>query len=279
MRLIKKPKDMHALSSSWRARGYRVALVPTMGFFHEGHLALMDMACGSAHRVVVSLFVNPAQFGKGEDLDTYPKNLERDMMLAEERGVHCMFAPAASDIYAVQHQTWIEVAEISRGLCGKTRPGHFRGVATVVAKLFNIVLPHTAFFGEKDFQQLQVIKTMVRDLNFPVEIRSHPIVREQDGLAMSSRNSYLSDEERKSAVCLSRAIDMATRLTQQGLRNRKEIVSRLQAFIKTFPGTMIDYIFLGDPDTLTESEVIPSPALLALAVYVGKTRLIDNSVI
>lgn len=279
MHIIEKPEDMRALSGSWKKAGYRVSLVPTMGFFHEGHLALMDMACRLARRVVVSLFVNPAQFGPGEDLDAYPRDLERDIRLAKKRGAHCIFAPASADIYADDHQTWIEVTEISRGLCGESRPGHFRGVATVVSKLFNMVQPDIAVFGEKDFQQLQVIRTMVRDLNFPVEIHSHPIVREHDGLAMSSRNSYLSRKERKSAACLNQAIDMARRLKREGYRDRMEITGRLQTFIETFPATAVDYIFFGDPETLTESDMIPSPALLALAVYVGKTRLIDNSVI
>jgi len=279
MEIIKSPEDMRDLSRSWKKAGQRVGLVPTMGFFHNGHLALMEQAAGLADRVVVSLFVNPAQFGPSEDLDTYPRDIERDMALAESRGVHCMFIPRSGDVYQPHHQTWVEVTEVTGGLCGQSRPGHFRGVATVVAKLFNIVEPDVAVFGEKDFQQLQVIRQMVRDLNFPVEIHGHPIVREIDGLAMSSRNSYLSAEERKEALCLSRAIEKARALLEHGCTNRAQAVSEIMEFIEGFPLAEVDYIFLGDPDTLKETETVPSPALLALAVYIGKTRLIDNAVL
>lgn len=279
MDILKTPEDMRHLSRSWRGEGLKVGLVPTMGFFHEGHLALMEEAGRLADRVVVSLFVNPAQFGPSEDLDRYPRNIQRDMDLARARGVHCLFMPDSSDIYLPGHQTWVEVTEVTRGLCGKSRPGHFRGVATVVAKLFNIVEPDLAVFGQKDFQQLQVIRTMVRDLNFSVEIHGYPIVREQDGLAMSSRNSYLSDEERRAALCLSKAIEMARSLLEQGIASRSEVIAELERFIAAYPQAKVDYIFLGDPDTLAEPETIPSPALLALAVYIGTTRLIDNAVI
>jgi len=228
---------------------------------------------------VVSLFVNPTQFGPSEDLDRYPSDLERDKTLALSKGVHCLFMPDAAEIYLPGHQTWIEVTELTRGLCGMSRPGHFRGVATVVAKLFNIVEPDLAVFGEKDFQQLQVIRTMARDLNFPVDIHGYPIVREKDGLAMSSRNSYLSDEERRDALCLSKAIEQARTLLKQGWTRRTQVTAELKKFIDAYPHAKIDYIFLGDPETLTEPETIPCPALLALAVYIGTTRLIDNAVI
>ncbi len=239
----------------------------------------MDMARSLGQKVVVSLFVNPAQFGPAEDLDKYPRDIERDVRLAEQHGVDCIFIPDASDIYNAQHQTWIEVTEVSRGLCGASRPGHFRGVATVVAKLFNIVQPDMAVFGEKDFQQLQVIRTMVRDLDIPVEIKSHPTVREPDGLAMSSRNSYLSPEERKTAVCLFRAIQLARKMIADGERNRETVVKRLYELIHSYKDAKVDYIFLGDPETLAENSHISPPALLALAVYVNRTRLIDNCII
>ncbi len=279
MKLVSTVEDIRSLSRKWKNSGLRVALVPTMGFFHKGHLSLMNMAGRLADRVVVSLFVNPAQFGPGEDLETYPRNMAGDLRMAEKSGVHCVFAPEEDDIYSQEHQTWVEVTGISKGLCGASRPGHFRGVATVVAKLFNIVQPDVAVFGEKDFQQLQVIKTMVRDLNFPVEIHGHPVVRESDGLAMSSRNSYLSSDERQSALCLNRAIGLAATLLRQGCTDRGEVMRKIKDFIKGHPSARIDYIFLGDPDTLTEPDRIPCPALLALAVYIGSTRLIDNSVL
>lgn len=270
---------MRRLSSAWRQQGLKIALVPTMGFFHQGHLSLMDMARSLGEKVVVSLFVNPTQFGPGEDLDKYPRDIGRDMMLAEEHGVDCVFMPDASDIYYPKHQTWIEVTEVSKGLCGASRPGHFRGVATVVAKLFNIVQPDLAIFGEKDYQQLQVIRTMVRDLNMPVEIKSHPTVREPDGLAMSSRNSYLSPEDRETALCLFNAIQLARKMAAAGERHRETIVKKLSELIHSHKGAKVDYIFLGDPETLVEDEHISLPALLALAVYVNQTRLIDNCII
>ncbi len=279
MKIITTPQEMLAQSRSWRIRGLKIGFVPTMGYFHQGHLALMDEAGRLADRVVVSLFVNPTQFGPSEDLDRYPRDEKRDMELAEAHGVHCMFMPSSESVYLPGHQTWVEVTEVSQGLCGSKRPGHFRGVATVVAKLFNIVEPDVAVFGEKDFQQLQVIRQMVRDLNFPIEIRGYPVVREDDGLAMSSRNSYLSERERRDALCLSRAIEMCRKLLNQGQRRRRDVVSELENFIVRTPSARIDYIFLGDPETLREPEDVPETALIALAVYIGNTRLIDNAVI
>ncbi len=279
MEIINSLEKMRQLSRSWREAGITISLVPTMGFFHQGHLSLMDQALRLSQRVVVSLFVNPTQFGPSEDLDKYPRDEDRDIRLAEERGVHCLFMPRAEKIYNPGHQTWIEVTEVSKGLCGRSRPGHFRGVATIVAKLFNIVEPDIAIFGEKDFQQLQVIRTMVRDLNFPVKIYGHPIVREDDGLAMSSRNTYLSPEERKQALCLNQAVKLARTLVLEGCRQRAEIVKKVQDLIAGYPLARVDYIFIGDPETLEEPETIPSPALIALAVHIGSTRLIDNGLI
>ncbi len=279
MEIINSVEKMRQRSRSWRGAGLTIGLVPTMGFFHQGHLSLMDQAIKLSQRVVVSLFVNPTQFGPSEDLDKYPRNEDRDIRLAEERGVHCLFMPRPEDIYTPGHQTWIEVTEVSKGLCGRSRPGHFRGVATIVAKLFNIVEPDMAVFGEKDFQQLQIIRTMVRDLNFPVKIYGHPIVREDDGLAMSSRNTYLSPEERSQALCLNQAVGLARELVLEGCRQRSEIEKKVRDLIASYPLARVDYIFIGDPETLKEPETVPSPALIALAVHIGSTRLIDNGLI
>ncbi len=279
MIVVKNPKEMILLARSWRSRGHKIALVPTMGYFHLGHLSLMDMALQRADRVVVSLFVNPTQFGPSEDLDQYPRDLVRDTCLAKERGVHCLFIPDARQMYPSGFQTWVDVTELTKVLCGASRPGHFRGVATVVIKLFNIVQPDIAVFGQKDFQQLQVIKRMVTDLNMPIEILSHPIVREPDGLAMSSRNTYLNDQERKSALCLYKSLLLAQDLVIKGISSCAEIRAQMEKYILDQSFTRIDYIFLGDPNTLSEKEVVELPLLIALAVFVGKTRLIDNILI
>ncbi len=279
MLVIENPTEMSKLARSWRIQGLRTGLVPTMGYFHRGHLSLMRTAGQLADRVVVSLFVNPAQFGPGEDLEIYPRDLERDRRLAQEQGVDCLFCPEPRTMYPEGYQTWVEVTGLARGLCGAKRPGHFRGVATVVSKLFNIVDPDIAVFGQKDFQQLQVIRRMVKDLDFPVEIISHPIVREPDGLAMSSRNAYLSQEERKSALALYKAIVKAEDMVRRGCRDSAEIKRAVEGIILEHPGTRIDYIFLGDPDSLEETGEILDQTLLALAVFVGNTRLIDNTLL
>ncbi len=202
MEIVSDPRDMQAVSLAWRRLDRRIALVPTMGFFHDGHLSLMHYGREHGDRLVVSLFVNPAQFGPAEDLNRYPRDLAHDEALAREAGVDVLYTPAAADMYPAGYQTYVTVEDLSRPMCGATRPGHFRGVATVVLKLFHQVLPHLAIFGEKDYQQLAVIKRMVADLNVPVEVAGRPIVREADGLAMSSRNAYLSPEERGAALCL-----------------------------------------------------------------------------
>ncbi len=276
---IETVQDMIQQRTKWQNRGLKVALVPTMGYFHEGHLALMRRARELADRVVVSLFVNPAQFGPSEDLDRYPRDIERDMALAEKVGVDCIFTPEPEQMYPDGYQTWIDVTEITSGLCGRSRPGHFRGVATVVAKLFNIIRPHMAIFGKKDFQQLKVIEQMVKDLNFQVEIIGHEIVREPDGLAMSSRNTYLSTPERKTALILYESLELAQKMVSSGTTDASAIIAEIKKHIVSHPKTRIDYIFLGDPDTLSECSVVGKETLLALAVWVGNTRLIDNTIL
>lgn len=267
---------MTAWSDKRIAEGKTVALVPTMGFFHEGHLSLMRMAKRHADCVVVSLFVNPIQFGPDEDFEQYPRDLERDAAMAEQEGVDLLFAPDVQAMYPEEARTKVSVAGVTDVLCGKDRPGHFDGVTTVVAKLFNIVRPGIAVFGKKDLQQFTVIRRMVYDLNWDITILGHPIVREADGLAMSSRNSYLSSEERTSALCLNKAIRTAGRSAQAGLRDAGKLRADARSFIESHPGVSIQYISLVDRHDLSEKNVIDNDSVLALAVKVGRTRLIDN---
>jgi len=279
MEIIGNPRDMQAVSQEWRQRGQRIVLVPTMGYFHDGHLSLMHYGRQQGDRLVVSLFVNPAQFGPSEDLNRYPRDLERDENLAREAGVDVLYTPAAADMYPTGYQTYVTVEDLSRPMCGASRSGHFRGVATVVLKLFHQVLPHLAVFGEKDYQQLAVIKRMAADLDVPVKVAGRPIVREADGLAMSSRNSYLNPEERRSALCLSRSLKAARRLVSAGKNNREEVLALVRQVISQEPHTHIDYLALVDPDTLEEVETITGATRLAIAVWVGNTRLIDNALL
>jgi pantoate--beta-alanine ligase len=265
--------------SDVKREGKSVGLVPTMGYFHEGHLSLMQQAREDNDIVVVSLFVNPTQFGPGEDFDRYPRDLQRDAQMAEEVGVDLIFNPSSEEMYPPGYQTYVEVEELSKGLCGAFRPGHFRGVATVVLKLFNIVQPDRAYFGEKDYQQLKVIQRMVRDLNVPVEIISMPIVREPDGLAMSSRNTYLSPVEREAALVLSKSLRYAQDLVDQGVTSVSDLREKVEEFIRREPLAQIDYVAVVDPETLEPLNVLEDKALVALAVRIGKTRLIDNTLI
>jgi pantoate--beta-alanine ligase len=276
MEIVSDPRDMQAVSLAWRRLDRRIALVPTMGFFHDGHLSLMRYGREHGDRLVVSLFVNPAQFGPAEDLNRYPRDLERDEALAREAGVDVLYIPAAADMYPEGYQTYVTVEDLSRPMCGASRPGHFRGVATVVLKLFHQVLPHLAIFGEKDYQQLAVIKRLVADLNVPVEVAGRPIVREADGLALSSRNSYLSPEERRSALVLFQALTRARDLAASGEAEAEKILSEVTRIIGSTPGTRLDYAVLVDPQTLTNVDIIRGSARLAMAAWVGGTRLIDN---
>jgi pantoate--beta-alanine ligase len=250
-----------------------------MGFLHEGHLALMREGRKRADELVLSIFVNPAQFGPDEDLETYPRNLERDLELAENEGVNTVFTPTAKELYGNEFQTYVNLEKLPHHLCGISRPVFFRGVATVVSKLFNIVKPHIAIFGQKDFQQLAVIRQMVKDLNFDIDIIGVPTVREADGLAMSSRNAYLSGEERPAALSLYQSLQNAKASLESGQTDADEILKDATRLITTFPGTEIDYINICNPDTLDDINVIKGPVLMALAVKVGNTRLIDNMVI
>lgn len=276
MQTIQSLADMTRWSNEVIASSGTIALVPTMGYFHEGHLSLMRLASRLADRVVVGLFVNSLQFGPSEDLGSYPRDLARDSGMAAGENVDVLFVPDEKEIYEPGFNTRVRVDSITDTLCGKQRPGHFEGVTTVVAKLFNIVKPHIAVFGQKDFQQLCVIRRMVRDLNWDIEIVGHPIVREQDGLAMSSRNTYLSDEEREKALCLYKAIRHAKQRFDKGLTDAKLLIAEIRDIILINPGVTVDYISVVDKYNLSDKEVIDSNSVVALAVKVGKTRLIDN---
>jgi len=262
-----------------RERRGGIALVPTMGYLHEGHASLMVEARKRAKTVVASIFVNPTQFGVNEDLDSYPRDLERDKEIAAEAGVDVIFAPTAAEMYPAGYQSYLNVEEITTHLCGASRPGHFRGVTTVVAKLFNIVAPKVAIFGKKDFQQLAVIRRMVRDFNFDVEIVGMPIVREADGLAMSSRNAKLDPEQRRQALCLSRSIAAAKEAFRGGERSVATLRGTALAVINAESAAGLDYLEFRDQDTLLPLEKADERTLLALAVRVGSVRLIDNSIL
>ena len=278
MKIIRDPQQMRAWSKEQAVAGKMIGFVPTMGFFHEGHLALMRRAGELADQVVVSLFVNPTQFGPQEDLAAYPRDFDRDQELAASVGVDVIFAPKPEDIYPAGFNTTVMLGkELIGHLCGASRPIHFAGVATVVSKLFNIVRPNLAVFGEKDFQQLAVIRRMTEDLNLGVEIIGHPTVREEDGLAMSSRNAYLQEAEREAALSLSRALAMARTMAADGERNAEQLTAALQEFILSFSGTELDYISFVDQFTLQPVVEVNKDTVLALAVQInGRVRLIDN---
>lgn len=259
--------------------GGTLGLVPTMGYLHEGHLSLVRRCRTENTSTVVSIFVNPTQFGPQEDLAKYPRDLERDLCLLEAEDVDLVFAPEPEEMYAPASSTWVEETALSRGLCGASRPGHFRGVCTVVLKLFNLVQPDRAYFGQKDFQQVQVIRRMVRDLDVPVEIVSCPIVREPDGLAMSSRNVYLSETQRGSALRLSQALERVRLCFDQGERRADRLLGDVRAFLLEDPAVAVEYAELRDAMTLEPVEAADAPVVLALAARIGNTRLIDNAVL
>ena len=256
-----------------------VGFVPTMGYLHEGHLALVRHARAENSSVLVSIFANPTQFGPQEDFDKYPRNPKRDLAMLEKEGVDIVFMPSVAEMYPPQFDSWVEVGKVTERLEGATRPGHFRGVTTVVAKLLNIVQPDKAYFGQKDAQQLVVIKKMVADLDMNVEIIAVPTVREPDGLAMSSRNIYLNAEERKAALVLYQALTLAQKLWSQGERDAQAIHQQMTAIIQKQPLAEIDYISIADAETLDELDTVKTPALVSLAVKIGRTRLIDNVVV
>lgn len=279
MRVIEQIREMRSWSETERREGRRIVLVPTMGFLHEGHLSLVREGRKRGELLVVSLFVNPKQFAPGEDYQSYPRDLGRDRRLLEKEGVDVLFHPSLEEIYPESYQTYVQVEGLSPLLCGAFRPGHFRGVATVVAKLFNIVRPHVAIFGSKDYQQLQIVRRMVEDLSFDIEVVDHPIVREKDGLAMSSRNAYLTQRERQAALSLSRSLRKAESLVLGGERESKRIIDAVRAEIEKEPLARVEYVQLCHPQSLEEVKKIEGETLLALAVWVGKARLIDNTVL
>lgn len=270
---------MQARSDKIRCQGKTIVFVPTMGFLHEGHLSLMREGKKYGDDIVVSIFVNPTQFGPGEDLETYPRDFERDLDLLRKEDVNAVFAPDAAEIYGDKFQTYVELEKLPNHLCGLSRPVFFKGVATIVAKLFNIVKPHVTVFGQKDYQQLTVIRRMMRDLNFDIEVIGAPTVREPDGLAMSSRNTYLTTEQRISALSLNKSLKKAQALVENGVQDAAEIIDTAAKLIRSHPETEIDYITICDPETLDDMKTIDRPALMALAVKIGKARLIDNMIL
>ncbi len=279
MQIIHEPSAVQRLCESLRSAGKSIGFVPTMGFLHEGHLSLMRRARAENGVAVASIFVNPTQFGQGEDFDRYPRDLEGDAVKAERVGVDLIFAPSAESMYPKSFRAFVEVAELTEVLCGASRPGHFRGVATVVTKLFNLVKPCRAYFGQKDYQQSVVVRRLVADLNFDIDVVVLPTVREPDGLAMSSRNARLGPEQRKAALVLQRSLRLSEARVRAGERSARAILDEMRAMIETEPLAWIDYVALCDPETLKPVDRIESCTLAALAVRFGDTRLIDNLLI
>lgn len=276
MKICKTIEEMRSASRDTRREGKRLSFVPTMGALHEGHLSLVRAAKAKSDVVAVSIFVNPLQFGPTEDLAKYPRSFERDRELLEKEAVDIVFAPQPEEMYPKGAVTYVTVEGLSEKLCGRSRPGHFRGVATVVAKLFHIVEPDLAFFGQKDAAQATIIRRMVRDLNLPVEIVVCPIVREPDGLAMSSRNAYLSPQERKTALILNRSLTETKNRFDQGERNAIALIAVGKQIVAQEPAARLDYFEIVDPVTLDPMQELTSPALVAVGVFIGNTRLIDN---
>ena len=278
MKIVETVKEVREQVKEWKKQGLTVGFVPTMGYLHEGHKSLMDAARKDNDKVVVSIFVNPMQFGPTEDLATYPRDLNHDAALCESAGVDLIFHPEAEEMYEKDFCSFVDMTGLTEGLCGKTRPIHFRGVCTVVNKLFNIVTPDHAYFGQKDGQQLAVIKRMVRDLNMDIEIVGCPIVREEDGLAKSSRNTYLSSEERKAALILSKTVALGKELAKTE-KDANKVVEAMKKNIETEPLAKIDYVEAVDALSMAPVEKLEGTCMLAMAVYIGKTRLIDNTLI
>ena len=278
MKIVGTVKEVREQVKEWKKQGLSVGFVPTMGYLHEGHKSLMDAARKGNDKVVVSIFVNPMQFGPTEDLATYPRDLDHDAALCESAGVDLIFHPEAEEMYEKDFCSFVDMTGLTEGLCGKTRPIHFRGVCTVVNKLFNIVTPDHSYFGQKDGQQLAVIKRMVRDLNMDIEIVGCPIVREEDGLAKSSRNTYLSSEERKAALILSKTVALGKELAKTE-KDANKVVEAMKKNIETEPLAKIDYVEAVDALSMAPVEKLEGTCMLAMAVYIGKTRLIDNTLI
>ena len=276
MKTVKTIKEVRQQVREWKREGLSIGLVPTMGCLHEGHKSLIDTAVKENDRVVVSVFVNPIQFGPNEDFKTYPRDMEHDKKLCESTGASIIFNPEPSEMYFENRSTNVEVEGLTEGLCGAKRPGHFRGVCTVVSKLFNIVTPDRAYFGEKDAQQLAVVKRMVRDLNFDVQVVGCPIIREEDGLAKSSRNTYLSKEERQASLVLNKSLKKAKKLLEDGEKDALLVKRVIEQEINKQPLARIDYIEIADSESLRPVKKADESLLIAIAVFIGKTRLIDN---
>lgn len=280
MKIATTIEEVRAQVRAWRKEGLTVGLVPTMGYLHEGHASLVSTSVGQCDRTVASVFVNPTQFGPGEDLETYPRDFDHDCALLESLGCDMVFHPEVSEMYPEGFATYVEIqSDMPKQLCGKTRPIHFRGVCTVVSKLFNIVTPDKAFFGQKDAQQLAIIRRMVRDLSIGIEIVGCPIVREADGLAKSSRNTYLSADERKAALVLSQSVFLGQKMAEEGETDADKIVAAMTAHIEAEPLARIDYVSAVDGVTMMPVHEIRGTVLVAMAVYIGKTRLIDNFIV
>ena len=279
MQVVKTVNEVREIVKEWRKQGLTVGFVPTMGYLHEGHQSLISKSASQNDRTVVSVFVNPIQFGPTEDLETYPRDLERDKKKVEEAGGNLIFNPEPSEMYPDHFTSFIDTTETTELLCGASRPIHFRGVCTVVGKLFNIVMPDRAYFGQKDAQQLATIKRFARDLNFNVEIVPCPIIREDDGLAKSSRNTYLSPAERKAALILSQSLVKGKAAIENGEKNAEAIINIIKENIETEPLARIDYVEVVDFDNIQRVDTITCNTLVAIAVYIGKTRLIDNFII
>lgn len=276
MKIVETIQEVRNQVKEWRMQGLSVGFVPTMGYLHEGHKSLIDRAVAENDKVVVSVFVNPMQFGPKEDLASYPRDLERDAALCEDAGADLIFHPEPSEMYHDDFSSYVDMNTLTGGLCGKSRPIHFRGVCTVVAKLFNIVTPDKAYFGQKDAQQLAVIRHMVSDLNFGIEIVGCPIIREDDGLAKSSRNTYLNPKERQAALILSKSLKKGKELLEAGEKDAAKMRQLITDTLNSEPMAKIDYVEIVDWNTLEPVEAINGPVLVAIAVYIGKTRLIDN---
>lgn len=279
MKVVGTIKEVRALVKEWKRNGETVGFVPTMGYLHEGHGSLITKARENNDKVVVSIFVNPMQFGPSEDLDSYPRDLEKDSKFCESLGADLIFHPEPEEMYHEDFSSYVDMSVLTEELCGLSRPVHFRGVCTVVNKLFNIVQPDNAYFGEKDAQQLAIIKHMVQDLNMDVNVVGCPIVREEDGLAKSSRNTYLSSEERQAALILSKTIELGKKLVAEGETDADVLVAKMKENIETEPMAKIDYVKAVNGLTMQQQKEIKAPMLVAMAVYIGKTRLIDNFIL
>mgnify|MGYP001594766777 CR=1 FL=1 len=280
MQVIHSIGEMQYLSEKLRQGGSKIGFVPTMGYLHNGHLSLVDLLKEQTDTVILSIFVNPIQFGKGEDLEKYPRDLDGDTKLCQERGVDVVFIPAGEEIYRDGHSTLIREEKVSQGLCGKTRPSHFQGVTTICAKLFNICQPHCVALGQKDAQQVVVLKRMIMDLNFPIEVVVGDIFREKDGLAMSSRNSYLTSEQRCDALFINRSLRAGQELVDQGTVNVESIMQAVISTLRQAQSIRLDYVEVVDRNTMEpEQEIIPNQSIIVLAVWIGKIRLIDNLIL